>query len=164
MNSCKYCRKSFEAPLTGYGKPSRAAVCTDCKPKSRQIQAEKLSATLAERRDQTRSACKRCLCPLTLLRTSTGKEEGRRLCVRCKERRVAERGHSEQKAQSVKRWVDQNRERVREHIRAWKAANKDRISASRKKLLIEDVLLVREAMSTYYSRRPPKKPKVAIER
>lgn len=103
--------------------------------------------------------CRHCGCPLLLLRRSNGKVEQRRICAQCQEARQPElTEQKKRKSEQVKAWKAANKERIRATEKAWKDANKDRPSVNRIKLLIEDYALVTQARDAFYGRRPDRKP------
>lgn len=157
MTHCKHCNVQFDADMLPNGRRSRSRLCVECKRLRPIKQAIKQKATKAAKRHQFRAACRHCFCPLLLLRRDNGKEEGRRVCIRCseptppKDEREAER--KRKKAEQVKAWVAANKERVLAVRRAWVERNKDAIAKERRKLLIEDALLVQDATRSFYENR-----------
>lgn len=158
MTACKYCRKEIPLERVPSGDFSRRKVCDACRPRSFQEQAAKAKETKREQASQQQVACRKCFCPILTLRLDSGRQEQRRVCARCQEERQDHKNAAPQrKREQIKAWVAANKERVRRLEKAWKSANKERISEDRRKLMIEDVRLVRAAARSHYDRFHNKK-------
>lgn len=147
---CKYCGMAIPPVVVPSGKLSRAQVCVACRPAALGRQASAAKATKQQRASLRRCACRNCLCPLILLRLANGKEETRRVCARCREARISTDPSIDARRERVREWASQNREKLREYYRQWRAFKG---TEQRQKLLIEDVKLVRDAMRSYYQGR-----------
>lgn len=155
MTTCKHCQVSLEVLVLPSGESSRRQVCDACRPTSFKQRVESATATKREKFARQVVVCRHCFCPLMLLRLSNGKQETRRICTRCHEARTTDLTEAQKRKRAqVKAWKEANKERVALLTKAWKSAHKERVAEYPRKLLIEDVGLVRDAKQAHYSRRP----------